>query len=155
MQLSQGLDCGGAYLKVLEATEGYDPKDLDSSTPYIVMFGPDKCGGTNKVCSKQWHPVVSCLLSLLAELGCMQRGQVHFILRHKNPVNGVWEEKHANNMPAVKFGTSAVCGRRFAWVATCTMQQSRSPAPHLPPRRQADAPLHAGHSPRQLVLRAD
>ena len=49
VQLSQGLECGGAYLKVLQATEGYDPKDLNSSTPYVVMFGPDKCGGTNKV----------------------------------------------------------------------------------------------------------
>jgi len=31
------------------------------------MFGPDKCGDTNKV---------------------------HFILRHQNPVSKEWEEKH-------------------------------------------------------------
>ena len=36
-------------------------------SPYIVMFGPDKCGDTNKV---------------------------HFILRHQNPVSKEWEEKH-------------------------------------------------------------
>jgi len=43
-----------------------------NDTPYTIMFGPDKCGGTNKV---------------------------HFILRHKNPVSGVWEEKHMSTPP--------------------------------------------------------
>jgi calnexin len=28
--------------------------------------------------------------------------QVHFILRHQNPVTGKWEEKHAKNPPAIK-----------------------------------------------------
>ena len=37
-----------------------------ADTPYTIMFGPDKCGETNKV---------------------------HFILRHKSPVTGEWEEK--------------------------------------------------------------
>ena len=36
------------------------------------MFGPDKCGETNKV---------------------------HFILRHKSPVTGEWEEKHLVGPP--------------------------------------------------------
>jgi calnexin len=40
------------------------------------MFGPDKCGSTNKV---------------------------HFIFRHKNPMTGEWEEKHLKNPPAPKI----------------------------------------------------
>jgi hypothetical protein len=30
------------------------------------------------------------------------RPQVHFILRHQNPVTGEWEEKHAVTPPSVK-----------------------------------------------------
>ena len=40
------------------------------------MFGPDKCGNTNKV---------------------------HFIFRHRNPLTKEWEEKHMNSPPAGKF----------------------------------------------------
>ena len=39
------------------------------------MFGPDRCGSTNKV---------------------------HFIFRHKNPKTGEYEEKHFINAPAIK-----------------------------------------------------
>lgn len=39
------------------------------------MFGPDKCGETNKV---------------------------HFILRHFNPKSKTWEEKHMQGAPAIK-----------------------------------------------------
>lgn len=45
-------------------------------TPFTIMFGPDKCGTTNKV---------------------------HFIFRHKNPMTGLWEEKHLKNPPAPKI----------------------------------------------------
>jgi calnexin len=38
------------------------------------MFGPDKCGATNKV---------------------------HLIIRHRNPVSGIWEEKHLKHAPSV------------------------------------------------------
>ncbi len=38
---------------------------------------------------------MSCALSLFSL-------QVHFILRHQNPVTGKWEEKHAKNPPAIK-----------------------------------------------------
>jgi len=38
------------------------------------MFGPDKCGGTNKV---------------------------HFIMRHKSPKTGEIEEKHLSSPPSV------------------------------------------------------
>ena len=39
------------------------------------MFGPDKCGKTDKV---------------------------HFILQQRNPVTGIWEEKHLETPPRVK-----------------------------------------------------
>lgn len=61
-------DCGGAYIKLL--TEGPALKDLttfNDKTPYTIMFGPDKCGTDDKV---------------------------HFIIRHRNPLNGTISEKH-------------------------------------------------------------
>lgn len=45
-----GLTCGGAYMKFLTHGEVHDPEQLKDDTPYTVMFGPDKCGSTNKVC---------------------------------------------------------------------------------------------------------
>lgn len=62
-----GLTCGGAYLKFLTATPDFTPAGLKESTPYTVMFGPDKCGGVNKV---------------------------HLIVRHTSPLTGEIEEKH-------------------------------------------------------------
>lgn len=50
LKLTDGLTCGGAYLKFLTATADFDPSELTDGTPYTVMFGPDKCGATNKVC---------------------------------------------------------------------------------------------------------
>jgi calnexin len=73
--LSKGLECGGAYLKFLDNEVISKPNvELTNETPYIIMFGPDKCGGTNKV---------------------------HLIIRHKNPVSGDWEEKHLKMPPSV------------------------------------------------------
>lgn len=68
VKLQKGLGCGGAYIKLLSATEaGVTPDEFSDKTPYTIMFGPDKCGQTNKV---------------------------HFIFRHKNPKTGEFEEKH-------------------------------------------------------------
>lgn len=69
-----GLTCGGAYLKYLTADESFAPEALNGETPYTVMFGPDKCGGTNKV---------------------------HVIFRHKSPVDGTIEEKHLKQPPSM------------------------------------------------------
>jgi calnexin len=74
LRLQEGLECGGAYIKLPEAA-GFDAAALKDDTPYILMFGPDKCGGTNKV---------------------------HFILRHQNPVSKKWTEHHAKSPPAIK-----------------------------------------------------
>ena len=55
VRLQQGLECGGAYLKVPMATDEFTPANLDSETPYVIMFGPDKCGSTNKVRGCRWR----------------------------------------------------------------------------------------------------
>jgi calnexin len=61
------FQCGGAYIKLPRASDTFDISKLDNDTPYTIMFGPDRCGSSNKV---------------------------HFILQHENPISHVWEEKH-------------------------------------------------------------
>jgi len=76
LRLQKELDCGGAYIKLLTASSL--PSSLtkfDNSVPYTVMFGPDKCGSLNKI---------------------------HFIIRHKNPITGLYEEKHLKNPPPME-----------------------------------------------------
>ncbi|KAG0343917.1 hypothetical protein BG004_004894 [Podila humilis] len=78
VKAQDGLECGGAYMKLLtDSPEGIKFKEFSNDTPYTIMFGPDKCGGTNKV---------------------------HFIFRHKNPLTGVYEEKHLQSAPLAKLG---------------------------------------------------
>jgi len=73
VRLQEGIECGGAYLKFLHPQEaGWTAADLKDNTGYSVMFGPDKCGSTNKV---------------------------HFILRIKNPITGEYVEHHLNSPP--------------------------------------------------------
>jgi len=79
VRFNEGLSCGGAYIKLLDDSKVDDLEDVDNETPYIIMFGPDKCGNTNKV---------------------------HLILRHQNPISGEWEEKHLKNPP--KFNPSDI-----------------------------------------------
>lgn len=74
-RLQNGLECGGAYLKYLRPQDaGWVPKGFDNESPYSIMFGPDKCGATNKV---------------------------HFIIKHKNPKSGEYVEHHVKNPPSV------------------------------------------------------
>uniref|UniRef100_A0A2P2M1E2 Calnexin homolog n=1 Tax=Rhizophora mucronata TaxID=61149 RepID=A0A2P2M1E2_RHIMU len=74
-RLQNGLECGGAYLKYLRPQDaGWIPKEFDNESPYSIMFGPDKCGATNKV---------------------------HFILKHKNPKSGEYIEHHLKFPPSV------------------------------------------------------
>jgi calnexin len=67
VRLQDGLTCGGAYLKLYNATPAFDASTVTGATPYVWMFGPDRCGATDKV---------------------------HVIARHVSPVSGVAEEKH-------------------------------------------------------------
>ncbi|OOQ91098.1 Calnexin like protein [Penicillium brasilianum] len=69
------LVCGGAYLKLLQENKKLHQEEFSNATPYVIMFGPDKCGATNKV---------------------------HFIFRHKNPKTGEYEEKHLKSPPVAR-----------------------------------------------------
>lgn len=42
----QGIDCGGAYLKL--AGSDIDQANFSGDSPYHVMFGPDICGSTKR-----------------------------------------------------------------------------------------------------------
>lgn len=44
-----GLECGGAYMKLLQDNKKLHREEFSNASPYIIMFGPDKCGATNKV----------------------------------------------------------------------------------------------------------
>ncbi|KAG6503424.1 hypothetical protein ZIOFF_035737 [Zingiber officinale] len=75
VRFQNGLECGGAYLKYLRPQDaGWTPKGFDNESPYTIMFGPDKCGPTNKV---------------------------HFIFQHKNPKTGKFVEHHLKYPPSV------------------------------------------------------
>ncbi|KAJ0420073.1 Calreticulin family-domain-containing protein [Aspergillus carlsbadensis] len=69
------LVCGGAYMKLLQDNKKLQSDEFSNASPYVIMFGPDKCGATNKV---------------------------HFIFRHKNAKTGEYEEKHLKAPPAAR-----------------------------------------------------
>lgn len=75
VKLQQGLSCGGAYLKLLSAQGGpNETTEFSNESTYQVMFGPDKCGTTNKV---------------------------HLIIRRRD-LNGNYEEKHLQVPPMAR-----------------------------------------------------
>ncbi|UNI14838.1 hypothetical protein JDV02_001427 [Purpureocillium takamizusanense] len=76
VKLQKGLECGGAYMKLLRDNKALHQEEFANTTPYVIMFGPDKCGHTNKV---------------------------HFIFNHKNPKTGKYEEKHLSSPPTAKI----------------------------------------------------
>ncbi|XP_044460439.1 calnexin homolog 1-like, partial [Mangifera indica] len=75
VRFQNGLECGGAYLKFLRPQKSAWKVELfDSEAPYSIMFGPDRCGSTDKI---------------------------HFIFNHKNPKNGEYIEHHLQEPPSV------------------------------------------------------
>jgi len=36
-------------MKLLQDTKALKTEEFSNASPYIIMFGPDKCGSTNKV----------------------------------------------------------------------------------------------------------
>ncbi|KAI4119024.1 MAG: hypothetical protein LQ345_000995 [Seirophora villosa] len=76
VKLQNGLECGGAYMKLLRDNKELHADEFSNASPYVIMFGPDKCGATNKV---------------------------HFIFQHKNPKTGEYEEKHLKSPPAARI----------------------------------------------------
>ena len=65
-----GLECGGAYMKLLRDNKELHADEFSNASPYVIMFGPDKCGATNKVCKIGSH-MVDHLLTTMA-------GSLHF-----------------------------------------------------------------------------
>jgi len=76
-KFQDSLSCGGSYLKLYDS-EGKEAGEFDSDTRYVIMFGPDRCGNTDKI---------------------------HFILQHHNPKSGQWEEKHFKSPPSLPRDT--------------------------------------------------
>ncbi|KAI9795392.1 MAG: hypothetical protein M1835_005907 [Candelina submexicana] len=76
VKLQNGLECGGAYMKLLQDNKKLHAEEFSNASPYVIMFGPDKCGSTNKV---------------------------HFIFKHKNPKTGEYEEKHLKSPPVARI----------------------------------------------------
>jgi len=78
VKFQNSLDCGGAYVKLLEDVSDLKLENFFDKTSFSIMFGPDKCGNDNKF---------------------------HFIVRFKNPVTGKVEEHHAkkSDFPGTVF----------------------------------------------------
>lgn len=75
--LQEGLECGGAYIKLLDWQENLgDYINFNSKTPFQVMFGPDVCGANNKI---------------------------HFIINRESPITHKVEEKHMTNPPLARI----------------------------------------------------
>jgi calnexin len=66
------VECGGAYVKLLPST---DLTTLSSTTDYVVMFGPDRCG---------------------------PRDRVHFIIRRFDDQSRTWTEHQLTKPPKSK-----------------------------------------------------
>lgn len=79
VRLEESLECGGAYIKLLREDSQSSLEELSNDTPYSIMFGPDKCGSTNKV---------------------------HFIIQYRNPITGAWSEHHYNETLSAKIDKS-------------------------------------------------
>lgn len=73
LKLDQGMTCGGAYMKLPTAAD-FDPEAFNGETPYSIMFGPDRCGATDKV---------------------------FFIVQAKNPATGKLSEHQMKEPPSV------------------------------------------------------
>ncbi|XP_030876554.1 calmegin [Leptonychotes weddellii] len=91
VNFQDGIDCGGAYIKLLADTDGLNLENFYDKTSYTIMFGPDKCGEDYKL---------------------------HFIFRHKHPKTGVFEEKHAKppDVDLKKFFTDRKTHLYTLWV---------------------------------------
>jgi hypothetical protein len=111
IKLAEGATCGGAYLKFVTDDPSFDPVGLKDDTPYTIMFGPDKCGATNKVCSRV------CLCA------CLLQGQIH-LGSYFPKVNGLCACLCLN-------GTTTPSKAKCTW--TCTDNTCIAPINVTPP----------------------
>eukprot|EP00051_Salpingoeca_urceolata_P007240 m.95895 g.95895 ORF g.95895 m.95895 type:complete len:550 (+) comp15169_c0_seq2:158-1807(+) len=72
VKFQKPLECGGAYTKLLAASDDLDLTQMTDKTPFTIMFGPDKCGAD---------------------------AHLRFIYQHKSPATGKYREVHANAIP--------------------------------------------------------
>ncbi|NXJ59905.1 CLGN protein, partial [Rostratula benghalensis] len=49
VNFQEGIDCGGAYIKLLSSSDDLNLEYFFDKTPYTIMFGPDKCGEDYKL----------------------------------------------------------------------------------------------------------
>lgn len=49
VNFQNGMDCGGAYIKLISNSKNMGLPTFNDKTPYTIMFGPDKCGSDMKV----------------------------------------------------------------------------------------------------------
>ncbi|KAL0974380.1 hypothetical protein UPYG_G00219680 [Umbra pygmaea] len=68
VRFGKGVECSGAYVKLLTQTDRLRLSQFSEDTPYSVMFGPDKCGTNHRL---------------------------HLIVRVTNPSDGRYQEMHA------------------------------------------------------------
>ena len=86
VNFQDGIECGGAYVKLFADEEGLDLASFHDKTRFSIMFGPDKCANDYKL---------------------------HFILNFRNPNTGEYEEKHMSKKADTKilkeaYGDNAV-----------------------------------------------
>lgn len=86
VQFRDGLDCGGAYVKLLRNSAINDLNKLIDKTPYTIMFGPDKCGSETKL---------------------------HFIVQYFNPKTQEYGEKHWKQAKYVSSLTAAFSDKKY------------------------------------------
>ncbi|KAJ8015773.1 hypothetical protein DPEC_G00029630 [Dallia pectoralis] len=49
VRFGKGVECSGGYIKLLTQTNELRLSQFSESTPYSVMFGPDKCGKVHRL----------------------------------------------------------------------------------------------------------
>jgi calnexin len=47
--LPENFSCGGAYTKLIMEESKVNLNNFNNEDPYVVMFGPDRCGSDSKV----------------------------------------------------------------------------------------------------------
>lgn len=88
VKASNGFTCDGGYIKLLQEDSGKNLAKFDNDARYTIMFGPDRCGTTDKVCFIRMPEFF-----VRGQESYLENLQVHFILQHLNPVSKKWEEK--------------------------------------------------------------
>mmetsp|Transcript_21442 Transcript_21442/g.49989 ORF Transcript_21442/g.49989 Transcript_21442/m.49989 type:complete len:603 (-) Transcript_21442:629-2437(-) len=100
VSLKGGLECGGAYMKLLDVGSDFDGAILEEPTPYSIMFGPDKCANA---------------------------GKIHFIFNFKNPITGEVVQHHLKKGPPMPPTAESVPQThlyRFALLASNKLELS-------------------------------